>query len=77
MPSTDGKEMPTDFFFQETLETRSVCNFTQPFTKIDLQVMKDKQLMSLNKLVSESMHTMFAYCCVLNVFFAGILASQF
>ena len=35
--------MPVDFFFLETLETRSVCNNTQPFTMMDLQVMKDKQ----------------------------------
>ena len=77
MPSTDGKEMPTDFFFQETLETRSVCKFTQPFTMMDLQVVKRKRYDVLNKLVSESKHTMFGYCCVLNVFFAGILASQF
>ena len=66
--------MPVDFFFLETLETRSVCNNTQPFTMMDLQVMKDKQYDVLNKLVSESK---FGYCCILNVFFAGILASQF
>ena len=42
--------MPVDFFFQETLETRSVCNFTQPFTMMDLQVVKDKQYDILNKL---------------------------
>ena len=77
MPSTDEKEMPVDFSFQETLETRSVCNFTQPFTMIDLQVVKRKRYDVLNKLVSESMHTLFSYCCILNVFFAGILASKF
>ena len=40
---------------------------------MDLQVVKDKWYDVLNKLVSESKHTLFSYC----VFFAGILASQF
>ena len=44
---------------------------------MDLQVVKRKQYDVLNKLVSESKHTLFSYCCILDVCFAGILASQF
>ena len=38
---------------------------------MDLQVVKVKQYDVFNKLVSERKHTLFGYCCILNVFFAG------